>query len=287
MLKEHVENLNTITVGLRSKNEKNREICPAGRESKEILNRLHLDLQPVGIYLGNISIKADTEVPVRPHNCVVPFINAAARGRIVSIDEKSCTCPGGAVGCCFGDGFSRMRPDMDKMLSQGYGEDADVPAFMKEGERFLCTEELAGIWRTSLPYSEKGYPRVVFAPLSRRETLGNPDLVWIYADPDQLSALVILLGAHNGRAQNVIAPYCSACQSIMFAAAEAEKDEPKAVMGLFDISQRTKALSRYLTLTMPYQLWETLIKDPEKSCLTSESWKKIEEGIYVQRRKRK
>ena len=176
---------------------------------------------------------------------------------------------------------------MDKMLSQGYGEDADVPAFMKEGERFLCTEELAGIWRTSLPYSEKGYPRVVFAPLSRRETLGNPDLVWIYADPDQLSALVILLGAHNGRAQNVIAPYCSACQSIMFAAAEAEKDEPKAVMGLFDISQRTKALSRYLTLTMPYQLWETLIKDPEKSCLTSESWKKIEEGIYVQRRKRK
>ena len=66
---------------------------------------------------------------------------------------------------------------MDKMLSQGYGEDADVPAFMKEGERFFCTEELAGIWRTSLPYSEKGYPRVVFAPLSRRETLGNPDLV--------------------------------------------------------------------------------------------------------------
>jgi uncharacterized protein (DUF169 family) len=287
MLNEYVGNLEDTTVELSRKNEQNCESCPKGIKSEEILNHLQLDMEPVGIYLGNTTIEEDTEVPVRPHNCVVPFINAAARGKIVSIDGKRCTCPGGAVGCCFGDGFSRLRPDMDKMLSQGYGEDADVPAFMKEGERFFCTEELAGIWRTSLPYSEKGYPRVVFAPLSRRETFGNPDLVWIYADPDQISALVILLGAHNGRAQNVIAPYCSACQSIMFAAAEAEKDDPKAVMGLFDISQRTKALSRYLTLTMPYQLWETLIKDPEKSCLTSESWKKIEERICVQRRKMK
>lgn len=287
MLNEHIGNLEDTTVELSRKNEQNCESCPDGVESEEILNHLQLDMEPVGIYLGNTTIEEDTAVPVRPHNCVVPSINAATRGTVVSIDEESCTCPGGAVGCCFGDGFSRLRPDMDKMLSQGYGGDADVPAFMKEGERFFCTEELAGIWRTSLPYSKKGYPRVVFAPLSRRETLGNPDLVWIYADPDQLSALVILLGAHNGRAQNVIAPYCSACQSIMFAAAEAEMDDPKAVMGLFDISQRTKALSRYLTLTMPYQLWETLIIDPEKSCLTSESWKKIEERICVQRRKRK
>ncbi|MFC2663079.1 MAG: hypothetical protein ACFNYI_08045 [Eubacterium sp.] len=55
-----------------------------------------------------------------------------------------------------------------------------------------------------------------------------------------------------------------------------EKEDKKAVMGLFDISQRNRELSRYLTLTMPYPLWETMVKDPEKSCLTTEAWKKIE-----------
>ncbi len=246
------------------------------KNSKEILSHLHLEREPVGIYLGNTSIAVDLEAPVRPHNCVIPYISAASRGKVIAIDEESCSCPGGAVGCCFGDGFTRLRPDIEKMLSQGYGEQAQVPDFMKKGERFYCTEELALKWRNSLPYSEKGYPRVVFSPYSKWEKTGRPDLVWIYADPDQISALVIMLGAHNGRAQNVIVPYCSACQSIMFAASEMEKAEQKAVMGLFDISQRNRELSRYLTLTMPFPLWETLVKDPEKSCLTTEAWRKIE-----------
>ncbi len=27
------------------------------------------------------------------------------------MDEAGCTCPGGAVGACFGDGFTRLNPN--------------------------------------------------------------------------------------------------------------------------------------------------------------------------------
>lgn len=96
------------------------------------------------------------------------------------------------------------------------------------------------------------------------------------ADADQLSALVTMLGFHNGRTINAIAPYGAACHSIVYAVEQMDKDEPMAVMGLFDISQRSAAIADYLSLTMPYALWENLGKGLDKSCLTTHAWKQIE-----------
>ena len=80
------------------------------------------------------------------------------------------------------------------MLSQGFGDQAPprMPVHMKSGERFFCSEDLALKWRNSMPFSEKGYPRIVFAPMSKWEGIGIPDVVYVFADPDQISALVIM-----------------------------------------------------------------------------------------------
>lgn len=50
----------------------------------------------------------------------------------------------------------------------------------------------------------------VFAPLSRWSEVGTPDLVYIFANADQLSALVTMQGFHNGKALNTIAPFGAA-----------------------------------------------------------------------------
>ena len=142
------------------------------------------------------------------------------------------------------------------------------------GRGFFCSEELAQKWRDNIPYSEKGYPLIVFAPLSRWNEIGAPDIIYIFAKPDQLSALVTMLGSHNGEALNTIAPFGSACQSIVYAVDQIEKERPMAIMGLFDISQRYDDLKDFLSLTIPYTLWEELIKVLDKSCLTTNSWKK-------------
>ena len=247
----------------------------------ELTGMLHLDLEPVGVFLGNAEAECDLLAEPGRRNCVVPFLLSAARGKVAGITEEACTCPGGTVGCCFGDGFARKNPDIHKMLSQGLGDAAppQAPIHLREGERFFCTEELALRWRNGMPFSERGYPRVVFAPESRWGEVGLPDLVLVFADPDRISALVTMLGFHNGRAVNTVVPYGAACHSIVFAAEQMESDEPMAVMGLFDISQRSKAIAGYLSLTLPYALWEGMGQDLEKSCLTTHAWKEIEKRL--------
>jgi hypothetical protein len=206
---------------------------------------------------------------------------AAAKGKIASMDEESCTCAGGAVGACFGDGFSRLNPDIHKMLAQGLGELApeSAPPMVKEGERFFCNEDVTMKWRQNLPYSEKAYPRIVFAPLSRWAEIGVPDLVLIFANADQISALVTMQGFYNGKSVNTVAAYGAACHSIMYAAEQMEKEEPYAIMGLFDISQRSTALKDYLSITVPYKSWENMTKELDKSFLTTHSWKNIEKRL--------
>ena len=244
----------------------------------QLVEMLHLELEPVGVFLGNADATCDMQAQPGKRNCVVPFLLSAARGKIVGIDEEGCTCPGGTVGCCFGDGFARKNPNIHVMLSQGMGDAAppQAPIPLVEGERFFCDAETALKWRNAMPFSDAGYPRVVFAPQSRWDEIGAPDLVLVFADADQLSALVTMLGFHNGRTVNTIVPYGAACHSIVFAVEQMGKAEPMAVMGLFDISQRSKAIGDYLSLTMPYAMWEALSDGLERSCLTTHAWKQIE-----------
>ena len=247
----------------------------------KLVEMLHLDLEPVGIYFGNAEAECDTVAEPGKRNCVVPFLLAAACGKVAGIAEEGCTCPGGTVGLCFGDGFTRKNPNIHKMLSQGMGDAApeQAPPMMREGERFFCDEEAALKWRGAMPFSERGFPRVVLAPESRWGEIGEPDLVYVFADADRISALVTMLGFRSGRAVNTVAPFGAACHSIVFAAEQLESDDPMAVIGLFDISQRSKAIANYLSLTMPLALWESMHEDLGKSCLTTHSWKEIEKRL--------
>ena len=125
----------------------------------------------------------------------------------------------------------------------------------------------------------EAYPRIVFAPLSRWNEVGTPDLVYIFANADQISALVTMQGFHNGKAINTAIPFGAACHSIVYAAEQLKKEEPMAIMGLFDISQRSAALKDYLSMTLTYGMWEAMLKDLDKSCLTTHSWRNIEERL--------
>ena len=248
---------------------------------RKLTQMLHMKREPVGIYFANTTAVCDMEANPKSRNCVIPLLMKVSEGLIISMDEESCNCAGGATGCCFGDGFARWNPTICKLLSLGYGDNLppQMPAFAKEGERFFVTEDLAGKFKNALPYSEIAYPRIVFAPMSRWNEIGQPDLVYLFVNPDQLGALVSMLCSHNGKIFNTITPYCSACQSIMFAADQMNKEEPLAIMGLFDISQRYQSLANLLSLTMPYSLWDGLTRDLDKSCLTTHSWHAIEKRL--------
>ena len=100
---------------------------------------LHLEMEPIGIFFGNTTAPCDLVPTSEAHNCLVPLLMAAGKGKTIAMDEANCTCPGGGVGCCFGDGFTRGNPNIHIMLSQGMGDKAPpgMPIHMKDGERFF------------------------------------------------------------------------------------------------------------------------------------------------------
>ena len=53
----------------------------------KLVEMLHLDLEPVGIYFGNTEAECDVVAEPGKRNCVVPFLLSAARGKVAGIAE--------------------------------------------------------------------------------------------------------------------------------------------------------------------------------------------------------
>jgi hypothetical protein len=101
------------------------------------------------------------------------------------------------------------------------------------------------------------------------------------ADPDQLSALVVLANYGRGDNLNVIAPFAAGCQQIgILPYREARSERPRAVIGLTDISARKnlkKQLDRnVLSFAVPWRMFEEMEDDVEGSFLLKETWRALQ-----------
>jgi len=122
---------------------------------------------------------------------------------------------------------------------------------------------------------------VVFKPLSDLDPAKEqPRVVVFLADPDQLSALVVLANYGREDNENVIAPFAAGCQQIgIFPFREAQSDHPRAVIGLTDLSARKnlkKQLDRnVLSFAVPWEMFKEMEDNAEGSFLQNETWKSL------------
>jgi len=245
-------------------------------ESK-IVERLDFLLKPVAVYFADEKPLSFTQFEQGKRGCVGSMLIESSQGKVVLFDEETYGCAGGGVGLCFGDAFTRSGHPTESLLSTG---DEALAALGKSytrslgrGERFFASPDLAEKWKTEFPYGNNPKKYVVFMPLI--DTSTEPDLVLVFANPDQLSALLIMAGYLRGTAINVIAPFGAACQSIAWAYQQIVEEQPKAVMGFFDISQRGRIPKDLLSLTIPYQLFKEMDDHADDGCLTTEVWLNI------------
>ena len=242
-----------------------------------LVEKLNFDLEPVAISFTDMRPEDALQFEEGKRGCVGSMLVAAAKGATAVFDEKTYGCPGGGAGLCFGDTFAKRNHPIECLLSTGdEALAARGETFMRSlgrGERFFATPELVARWRTQFPLSEFPQEYVVFTPLSKAQQ--EPDLVCIFANPDQLSALVTHAGFSRGDAINVLAPFGAACHSIVYAYREIEAERPQAIMGFFDISQRGSIPKDLLTLTLPWQLFQEMDATTDESCLTTEVWEQI------------
>jgi len=74
-----------------------------------------------------------------------------------------------------------------------------------------------------------------------------------------------------------VSPWGAAGQSIMFAHAEAASENPRGVIGFFDISQRGKIAKELLSYTVPYSMHLEMESSVDDSFLGTTIWQKLRE----------
>jgi len=234
--------------------------------------------------------------------CVMWLAASAAKGRPAACGATTFGCVGGGVGMGFGDvykSFPGSEEGFCHFLSSGIEGWDKGPALAEmikpflrgeaydnflHGERYIKTPDQVKRFIACLPITQIPRRFVVFRPLA---DVGPdeqpPQTVLFFADPDELSALVVLANYGRGDNENVIIPYAAGCQTIgIYPYREAAKDRPRAVVGLTDLSARLyirrQLEGSLLTFAMPFALFREMETHVEGSFLQRPTWQELLAG---------
>ncbi len=240
-----------------------------------ISKELRLQFSPVALLFSNNRPEEAIQFKKGKWGCVISMLTAAAGGKTAVIDRETCGCFGGKIGLCFGDAYRDFPGGIEYFLSTGRGER------YREGEAYIKTPELAKAKITQMPIADIPFTYVIFKPLEKvNEIEETPVLVSFYANPDQISALTVLANYGKPGIDNVIVRFGAGCHSIcMLPYHESLQGEPRAVMGMFDISARPHVPPDILSFTVPFGMFREMESDVPGSFLEKEAWHKVRARI--------
>jgi uncharacterized protein (DUF169 family) len=231
---------------------------------------LGLKESPLGVYYTDV--KPEGVTPKEGiHGCMIGLLqNARKKGKIVYFDKDHFGCAGGGYYMGF---LEFPRPNIEYFLSCG------IPGEM-EGERYIKTPQLAREYFGKMKPRPAPAAYCVFKPIEQFQNEIKPEVVVFFAPPDILSGLFTLTNYALERTDAVYTPFGSGCGTILtHPLKEAEKEIPRAVLGMFDVSARPMVEKDVLTLSMPYSIFLKLLENVSGSFLETESWKKVLQRI--------
>lgn len=204
------------------------------------------------------------------HRCIFADLSQVRKGTSVCFDPSSFGCFGGKRYLGFGQD---IMPNFEYFLSCG------IPGKL-EGERYKKTPELVKEIMAKVPDYEAPGKFIVFKRWDMLEATDEPDVVIFFARPDVLSGLFTLANFDVGELDGVYSPFSAGCGSIVqYPYLEKESDEPKAVLGMFDVSARPYVPEDVLSFSVPMKKFITMLKNIEESFLITGSWKKVQTRI--------
>ena len=231
---------------------------------------LGLKESPLGVYYTDV--KPEGVTPKEGiHGCMIGLLqNARKKGKIVYFDKDHFGCAGGGYYMGF---LEFPRPNIEYFLSCG------IPGEM-EGERYIKTPQLAREYFGKMKPRPAPAAYCVFKPIEQFQNEIKPEVVVFFAPPDILSGLFTLTNYALERTDAVYTPFGSGCGTILtHPLKEAEKEIPRAVLGMFDVSARPMVEKDALTLAMPFSIFIKLLENVSGSFLQTESWKKVLQRI--------
>jgi len=225
---------------------------------------------PITFYYTNEEGHAELAKPGTIPRCVIGALQNIRKGRSLCFNIGSIGCFGGKRYLGFAE---KLRPNFEYFLSCG------IPGEM-EGERYKKSPELVRELIKKQPVFKAPARYIVFKRWDMLEESDNPDVVIFFARPDIISGLFTLAGFDESDPNGVIAPFGAGCASIIQNPyLEKDSDNPKGIIGMFDISARPYVAADELTFAAPFNKFERIVENMDESFLITESWKKVQERI--------
>ncbi|MFA4884812.1 MAG: DUF169 domain-containing protein [Desulfotomaculaceae bacterium] len=257
-------------------------------ESK-IAKAIGMKYSPVAVVLTNEKPEQALQFKEGRWGCVVSMLNAAAKGRTAVFDRNTYGCLGGGAGLGFGNTYLNFPAGIEYFLSTGNKEFCktdigknvvrNMPA-VEHGERYVKNPELAKKFVDALPMVNVPTEYIVFKPLEKLQAGETPKIVVFLANPDQLSALTVLANYARSTNENVVVPFGAGCHSVgILPYREEEAVNPRAIIGLVDISARKQVDKNILSFTVPYKMFQEMESNVEGSFLEQDEWKNVLERI--------
>jgi uncharacterized protein (DUF169 family) len=204
------------------------------------------------------------------HRCLIKNLAKARNGNSIYFESHTIGCSGGRRYL----GFSQKhRANFDYFLSCGIDGELD-------GERYKKSPDIVNELMKLQPPFEAPGKYIVFKRWDKLNENDDPMVVIFFVTPDVLSGLFTLAGYDESRPDSVIVPFSSGCGSIVYQPyKEARQENPRVVLGMFDISARPYIPPDMLTLSIPMKKFVDMVNNMDESFLITESWGKIRQRI--------
>jgi hypothetical protein len=203
-------------------------------------------------------------------SCLICELAKVRNGESIAYNEPGLRCGGSKRYLGYAKG---MRPNFEYFLSCG------IPGEM-EGERYIHTPEMVReVMQKMQPVPAEG-KYIVFKRWDKLEEPDEPEGVIFFAIPDVLSGLFTLANFDQVAGDGVIAPFGSGCGSIIYRTRlESAKENPRAILGMFDCSARPCVQKDILSFSIPMKKFLSMLGYMDESFLITDTWETVRKRI--------
>ncbi len=225
---------------------------------------------PVALYYTDDTAVAEAPKISSGHRCLMADIARVRNGEKLRFGLQSIGCQGGQRYL----GFTRnLSANFAYFLSCG------IPGEL-EGERYKKSPELVKEYQANSVDFTAPSTFAVFKRWDNLEPHDEPEVIIFFAEPDVLSGLFTLANYDRADANGVYSPFSAGCGSIVkYPFLEKDSQEPRAVLGMFDVSARPLVPASTLTFAVPAVRFFAMVKNMDESFLITHSWKAVRRRI--------
>jgi hypothetical protein len=201
--------------------------------------------------------------------CFIAALAEVRAGKSLAFAADSFGCMGGKHYC----GYSpRLRQGIFEFLS--HDEEG-------EGERYKKSSRIAAEVIARAPRFDAPAPFLLCKRWDKVTEADDPAVVVFFAVADVLSGLFTLAGYDEPEPQGaVMIPFAAGCGTIVrYPFVELKSENPRAVLGMFDVSARPHVPSGTLTFAVPLPRFLRMVANMDESFLITESWKKVQSRL--------